>query len=176
MAIPVSLSDARRQLRMEPDDDSRDDELNDFIADAAAWVEAYTGHVLAARDVTETFEGFGALRLKAWPIKPGTSVTLSYTDPAGATPVAGARLLVHSRPARALPALSSYWPVVPARTVVTATFRAEYEAADEVPRNLRRAMLILIGAYDEDREGGDLFAKAEAAARRLCRSLKAYNL
>lgn len=176
MAIPVSLADARRQLRMEVDDDSRDDELSDFIADAAAWVENYTGHVLVEREVTETFDGFGPLKLRAWPIAPGASLALSYLDRSGLAPVTGARLLVHSRPARVVPALGSGWPAVSARTTVTATFTAGYGEGEEVPRNLRRAMLLLISAYDEDREGGDIFAKAEAAARRLCGSLRARGL
>lgn len=176
MAIPVSLVDARRQLRMEPDDDSRDEELSGFIADAAAWVENYTGHILAAREVTETFDGLGAIQLRSWPVKPETPVAVSYLGAAGAVPVPGARLFVQGRPARVYPALGTGWPVLHHRVPSTVTFRAGYEDGDEVPRNCRRAMLVLIGAYDEDREGGDVLAKAENAARSLCRSLKAHHL
>ena len=176
MPVPVSLADARRQLRMELDDDSRDEELNGFIADAAAWVESYTGHVLEARSVTETFIGFTPIKLRAWPVKPGTAVSVSYLGAADSVVVPGARLLVHSRPARAVPALGASWPAVPPRTPVAVTFRAGYEEGDEVPRNLRRAMLLLIGAYDEDREGGDILAKAEASARTLCRGKRAWTV
>jgi hypothetical protein len=58
----------------------------------------------------------------------------------------------------------------------TVTIRVGYESADEVPRDLRRAMLLLIAAYDADREGGDVFAKAEDAARRLCRRYRLHRL
>ena len=58
--------------------------------------------------------------------------------------------------------------MVPTGTITTVTVRAGYESPDDVPRDLRRAMLVLIGAYDADREGGDILAKAEASARRLC--------
>ena len=75
-----------------------------------------------------------------------------------------------------MPAIGSRWPSVAAGTPVTVTYRAGYENGDEVPRNIRRAMLLLIGAYDEDHEGGDIFTKAEAAARRLCGSLRARRL
>jgi hypothetical protein len=33
-------------------------------------------------------------------------------------------------------------------------------------------MLVLITAYDDDREGGDVFQQAEATARRLCRDYR----
>ncbi len=176
MAIPVSPVDARRQLRMEIDDDSRDDDIAGWIDDAAGWVENYTGHVLVARDVTETFYGFGAIRPRAWPIASNAAVSVSYPGTPDPIVVAGARVEISSRPARIMPAIGARWPSVAAGTPVTVTYRAGYEDGDEVPRNIRRAMLLLISAYDEDREGGDIFAKAEAAARRLCGSLRVRRL
>jgi hypothetical protein len=59
MAIPVTLQDARRQIQLDENDESHDADLVQFIDDAAAWVEEYTGHILVARDVTESFRGFG---------------------------------------------------------------------------------------------------------------------
>jgi hypothetical protein len=41
-----------------------------------------------------------------------------------------------------------------------------------VPGNFRRAMLVLIAAYDADREGGDILAKADVAATRMCRGFR----
>jgi len=149
-------------------DPSRDSEIFDFIEDAAAWVEEYTGHILVARDVVEHFDSFERIRLKAWPIKPDAVVGIGYSPGAGAaTNLYGARIASSSRPAVVLPAVGTRWPV--GASGVTVLVRAGYEAADEVPANFRRAMLILISAYDSDREGGDVFAKAEASARRLCR-------
>ena len=40
------------------------------------------------------------------------------------------------------------------------------------PRNMRRAALVLLTAYHDDREGGDVLAKAEASAGRLCDSCR----
>jgi uncharacterized phiE125 gp8 family phage protein len=178
MAIPVTLADARLQLKMEPDDTSRDTELQGFIADAAAWVESYTGHILVAREVTETFPGFGRLALRAWPIKADAVVALSYTAGLiGPVIVTGARLAAGSaRPARVHPAFGTVWPHTGLTGTVSVTVRAGYEPGDPVPGNFRRAMLVLIGACDEDREGGDLFAKAEAAAKSLCRGFRARGL
>ena len=176
MAIPVSLADARHQLRMETEDDSRDDELRCFIADAADWVETYTGHILVERDIVETLDGFSKARLKGWPVKPGTSVSVSYLGAAGDVAVPGVRLLVHRRPVRLLPRLGARWPVVASGTAVTVSYRAGYAQDEVIPRSLARAMLLLIAAYDEDREGGDIFRKAEASAAVLCRPYRAFML
>ena len=176
MAIPVSLADARRQLKMEDNDASRDGELSTFIADAAAWIEQYTGHILVARDVIEQFTGFARLQLRAWPVKPGAAVVVAFTDAANANIVIAApRLFVERRPARVLSALGTCWPPV-AHGIVTVTVRAGYEAGDSVPGNLRRAMLVLISAYDADREGGEVFAAAEKTARLLCSDFRARGL
>ena len=168
MAVPVTLVDARRQLKLEEDDTSQDTELEDFIADAAGWVENYTGQILVARDVTVQLPAFSA-PLSMWPVKPDAAVALSY-GASGATPtvITGAGITAAKRPARlALPASISSWPRLENGDGITVTVRAGYEASDTVPANFRRAMLVLIGGYDADREGGDTFAKAEASARRL---------
>jgi uncharacterized phiE125 gp8 family phage protein len=177
MAIPVTIEDARRQIRLADDDDSQDADLHQFIADAAAWVEDYTGHILVARDVTETFRGFGAVGLRAWPIAPDAVPGVAYVDATGA-PVAivGARIDATGRPVRVLPPAGPFYTFRDARQVFTVTIRAGYEDGDTVPGNFRRAMLILISAYDSDREGGEVFQKAEAAARRLCGSKRARQL
>lgn len=176
MAIPVSLMDAKRQLRIGFEDESQDDEIPGFIADAAAWVERYTGHILTARDVKEEFGSFGRLRLRAWPVKPGAPLTVSYVDANGMTTVPGARVFAANRSVVVEPALGSRWPSLPRGGRVIVKVRAGYEEGDPVPGNLRRAMLVLIGAYDADREGGEILQNAEASARSLCRDFRARNL
>jgi len=168
MILPVSLEEAKAQLQL-GDDYTRDFEVAGFIEDAAAWVEKFTGLMLGAQDVTEQLSGFGRMELRAWPIASTAVPAVAYADATG-TPigVAGVRLDLTRRPARVVPAIGGRWPMVPTGTITTVTVRAGYESPDDVPRDLRRAMLVLIGAYDADREGGDILAKAEASARRLC--------
>lgn len=169
MAIPVTLEDAKRQLRIELDDASQDDEILGFIADAAAWVEKYTGHVFAARDVTEVFRGFRPVMFRAWPITATAMPGVAYTNADGvAVAIPGARIDLSQGRARIVPGTGSFWPFIDSQQVFSVTIRAGYETNDVVPRNLRRAMLVLIAAYDDDREGGDTFSKAEAVARKLC--------
>ena len=164
MAIPVSLEDAKHQLRIEIDDTSRDDELLGWIADAAGWVERYTGHTLEAVEVVETLVGANGRwpALQSWPV--ADPIALSVGD---APHVAGI-INPGRRPAQIAPLAGLR---LDGKTF-TATVRAGYPDAASVPRNFRRAMLILIAAYDDDREGGDAFAKAEAAAKSLCRSFR----
>ena len=175
MAVPVTIEDARQQLRLE-DDWSQDVELQGFIADAAAWVERYTGHILEARDVTEQIRWSDRLFIQAWPIKPEAVPVVAYSGAAGSIGLPGVRLDLSQRPARLLPAIGTAWPRDVAGTPVTVTVRAGYEAGASPPGNFRRAMLLLIGAYDADREGGEILAKAEATARLLCRDFRVRRL
>ncbi|TCP91885.1 hypothetical protein C8J42_103577 [Sphingomonas sp. PP-CE-1A-559] len=174
MAIPVSIEDARRQVRLDEDDDSQDADLNVSIVDAAAWVERYTGHILVARDVVEVFRvPPRAVELRAWPVKPDAVPMVTYDDTVA---VPGVRLDRTGRPARVLAAQGSCWPLTRTDQLLRVAIRAGYEPGDIVPGNFRRAMLILISAYESDREGGDIFQKAETAAKSLCRDFRARNL
>lgn len=169
MALPVALEEAKRQLKVEDDETDQHDEIEDFIRDAAAWVEDYTGHILEARDVTEHFSGFRPVSLRAWPIAPNAVPAVKYVGPDGQdVTVDSVRLQVDTRPARIGPSVGSFWPFIDSRQLFSVTVRAGYEHPDDVPRRLRRAMLVLIAAYDADREGGKIFAEAEATAKRLC--------
>lgn len=175
MAVPVSLDDAKRQLRHagETLNAERQAEIEGFIADAVAWVEDYTGHILVARDVAEQFGGLGRVHLRAWPIRADAIPSITYGDAIDAVvDVAAVWIDVSRRPARVALWIGHRWPSMARGIAITVTLRAGYEEGDVVPGNIRRAMLILIAAYDADREGGDVFASAEQAARRLCRDLK----
>jgi uncharacterized phiE125 gp8 family phage protein len=173
----VSLREAKAQLQREQDNTDDDAEITDFIADASAWVEGYTGHLLTARDVTEQFRGFGAVEIRAWPIAPAAVPGVAYQDVSG-QPIAitDARLDLSSRPARVLPPSGPFYPFTDSKQLFTVTVRAGYESPNDVPREMRRAMLVMISAYDNDREGGDILAKAEASARRICGRLRLRRL
>lgn len=173
MAVPVTLEDAKRQLKLEQDDVSQDGEIAAFIADAAAWIETYTGHLLTARQVTESFRGFKPVVMRAWPVQVDAVPGVAYVNGSG-EPVAlpGAKIDISMGRARILPGSGHFWPFVDSQQPFTVTVRAGYEAGDIVPGVFRRAMLMLIAAYDEDREGGDAYTKAEATARRICSSFR----
>lgn len=172
MGEPISIEEARSQLRLDGDA-SRDADLARYIRDAREWVERYTGWTLVARDRTETFSyGTGMFELLAWPIAPSATAQVEIDG------VSYSSLMVRgSRPVRVGPPLPpQYWPPVWNRSELRITVRAGVETPDDVPGNMRRAMLLLIGAYEADREGGDLFAAAEARARSLCGSYRMRRL
>jgi len=170
----VSLRDAKAQLQREQDNTDDDAEITDFIADASAWVEGYTGHVLTARNVTERFRvPPRAIELQAWPIAPDAVLTV---EDGALVPVADVRLDITRRPARIFCDRGMAWPLRRTDEYLTVTVRAGYESPNDVPREIRRAMLVLISGYDNDREGGEIFAKAEASARRICGRLRLRRL
>jgi uncharacterized phiE125 gp8 family phage protein len=169
----VSLHEAKAQLQREQDNTDDDAEITDFIADASAWVEGYTGHVLTARNVTERFRvPPRTIELQAWPIAADAALTI---EDGALLPVLGARLDVTKRPAR-IRYRDLAWPIRTADEYLSVTVRAGYESPNDVPREIRRAMLVLISGYDNDREGGEIFAKAEASARRICGRLRLRRL
>ncbi|NVD43481.1 phage head-tail connector protein [Qipengyuania atrilutea] len=173
MALPVSLDDAKRQLKFT--DASQDELVADYILDAASWVEEYTGHLLEPREITERFASFTRLRLSGWPIVGGPVAVKTLTS-TGETVVDGAWLYAVSRPGSVLPASGTHWPRLLDGEMVEVSYTAGYADPADVPRNFRRAMLLLITAYETDREGGEVFQKAEATAKRLCRQKKPYRV
>jgi uncharacterized phiE125 gp8 family phage protein len=174
MTLPVSLDEAKAQLRV--DGNEQDNEINALIRDAAAWVEDYTGQILEAREVVEHFRGFQPVALRAWPIDVAATATLSYVTGSGASTSAACRLDASSRPARVSPATGSFWPFIDGAQQFSITVRAGYESPNDVPHSLCRAILVMIAAFDADREGGDTFAKAAEAAKSLCRRYKQYRV
>lgn len=177
MPIPVSLPDAKQQLRIEFDDVSRDDEIQGYINDAVAWVEEYTGHVLVERDVTAEFSSFDDISFREWPIAASAVPIVTYAASGGpATSVTDVQARIVRRPVRVRRWNGAGWPSLPSGNTVSVTIRAGYPDGAVVPPVFRRAMLMLIGAYDDDREGGDTIEKAEATARTICRGLRPRSL
>lgn len=172
MSEPISIEEARSQLRLDGDA-SRDADLARHIRDAREWVERYTGWTLVARDLTEAFRAPPrAVELKAWPLASGVTVTADIDGVVTAATINGT-----VRPARVSAAAPARcWPMSSPTSELRITVRAGVETPDDVPGNMRRAMLLLIGAYEADREGGDLFAAAEARARSLCGSYRMRRL
>lgn len=170
MGEPISIEEARAQLRMDGDT-SRDADLARYIRDAREWVEDYTGQTLIAGDVEESFRVPGrTVALRAWPIAPGAAVDVACIDADGTARSVDTYVNAAKRPAIVSPV--GAWPLNRSDQQLRVTVRAGYETADAIPGNMRRAMLLLIAAYDADREGGDLFEKTEKRAKSLCRSLR----
>lgn len=173
MAEPVTLEQAKSHLRVQGS--SEDTLINDKIGAAREWVENYTGLVLTRRAVTERVASFAHhLRLRAWPVAADQPIAISYRDSFGVDQqITNVIARAATRPAIIHPAHGFRWPH---GSAIDATFTAGFATPDAVPKVLKEAMLVMLTAYYEDREGGDLFTKAEASARSLCRAHRGRTL
>lgn len=177
MAEPISLDEAKRELRV--DGNSDDTSIADNIVAAREWVEDYTGLVLTRREVTESIRGFDdPIRLRAWPVDLGEAVEIAYRDSSGIDQaVVGASARSIARPAVIYPAAGSRWPANAAVSgQIDVTFTAGFADSADIPKVLKRAMFVMLTAFFEDREGGELFTAAEASAKSLCRRHKRWTL
>lgn len=156
-ALPVSVTDARVQCRI--DDDVEDDLLQSYIAAATGHLDGIGG-VLGLALVTQVW----TVALDGWrdrvllPIEPVQSIAVEYDDANGDTIVPdlplpyelvrayGAGASVVLRPGFAPPALAA--ARYPVRILVTAGFGA----AADVPDPLRVAILQMVGHWHANRE------------------------
>lgn len=177
MAEPITTAEAKKHLRVTS---SADDALIvDKIAAAREWVENYTGLVLTRREVTESVTYFLAqTKLHAWPIAADQPVAIVYRDTSGAEQsIADAQLRATSRPGVIYPPAGDRWPSnANVDGAIDVTFTAGYADAASLPKILKQAMLVMLTAFYEDREGGEMFEAAESSAKALCRRSKRRTL
>jgi uncharacterized phiE125 gp8 family phage protein len=166
---PVTLDEAKLAARIDSDDE--DTLIASWITVGRRWVESYTGHVLVQRDVTERFDCFGKMRLRAWPVAPDAAVTLTYSDATGAQQVFdGFRLDAVERPALLLPNLGTGWP---SSAGVTATFQAGYASPADVPAEMKAAIQIIVTGMLKHRVLTDEYERAAAS---LCQAYKVWSV
>jgi uncharacterized phiE125 gp8 family phage protein len=138
----LPLDFVKKAARIERDDE--DEFITSLIHAAVFQIERETGHLFGVREVIEAFASFGAIRLRAWPVREITGVSF-YDGASGLTvlDLDGLRVIGGSRPARVtrLPVL---WPVAACLPdAVQVTFQAGYEP-DEVPPTLRTVALMMV--------------------------------
>jgi len=174
---PITLEEAKLQLRLDVDAD--DAAVTGYIIAAREWVESWTYLVLVRREISESIPAFSRrTALRAWPIAADQPLTLSYRDGSGAEQtIENAVFRAAVEPALVFPAAGTLWPSASlVDGAITATFTAGFATPAEVPQLVKQAMLILITAYEADREGGEIFARAEASAKSLCRKSRRRTL
>jgi len=147
---PVAAKD---YLRVDTSDD--DQAVTDAVADAVSHVESYTGTRLATQTVKLRTGSFGDL--DHFPIGPVQSISsITYLDAAGAEQTldpdsyelfgAGLESGIRS-------AINVTWPITrQVKDAISVTAVVGYGAAADVPRAVRRAVLLLVGDYYQSRE------------------------
>lgn len=146
MSEPVDLELVKLQLRV--DGAADDDLIASYIVAARTFLEGQTGLVLVSDDArVETFDRFTpSLRLAAWPVR--EMVSIQYVDQSGddqdlATDAY--RFTMTKRPARISPAARTCWPLtLCGPDAIVVTLKAGFAAPDDVPDDLKVAMLMLI--------------------------------
>jgi uncharacterized phiE125 gp8 family phage protein len=153
MTEPVSLSDAKAQTNM-VNDNSQDTFLTSLLAPARAYVERVGRRLFVAGTRIETFTRWGDF-LEIWrtPITAITSVKYSTADnPADDATYTG---FVASLgfPAYIYPAVDDTFPDLISGGTITVTYTAgAIDATSEEYLIGKRAMLLLIGHWFDDRE------------------------
>ena len=156
--LAVARSDVKDHLRIEQDEIDYDNDLDELIYAASAYVIEETHHTLINTQFTAKWDCFpgDALKIPAWPIVSIDSI--QYTDVDGATQTLSSSLyrteLVQC-PATIRPAIDEDWPdtLADAIDAVTVTFTAGYgTAATDVPYMFRSMIKLLVAHWFKHRE------------------------
>lgn len=153
---PLSVAEAKRQLRLEVDDTDQDDHLADLCAAAHRKIERELGFPILRQTRETHLAGF-----PDGPIWLGsgdglTVLSIRYRDTAGASQTLDpAKYSVDavSRIAAVWPAVSPWWP---STTCLPGSVIVEWQAGavrpSDVPEDLIHAMKLLVGHWDQNRE------------------------
>lgn len=140
----VSLADAKRQLGIDPDDTSQDDELRAWLAGTTQAVEMAKNEVIARRQVTQTELNRSTHTLRLWKVPVISLDSLAAVDDDRTWDVASD---VRVDPETGLVRLISGTSL---RGWLTATYTAGYAV---VPYNIMQASLVLLQHVWESQRG-----------------------
>ena len=163
---PVSITEARDQCAL-LDDASHDTILSRFIASATASIEKDTGMRLMTQTVRIDFDGFpdDVLDLGVYPVQSVTSVV--YDDADGVTQTLSTDdywVDVEGMYPRIIP--NELWPA--AQSLKPATVRvtlvAGYASADDVPQDVRMAILLRVSELFDNRNESVIGASVSQTA------------
>lgn len=164
MAEPVTLTEAKHQVRM-TDDSSEDTFITSLIAPARAYVERVTRRLFVGGERTETFTAWGDY-LEIWrtPITSIDDVTYSTTDDPADDEAYTGFVPYLGFPARVSPGDGSEFPELLTGGTITVTYTAgELDATSEEYLIGKRAILMLIGFWFDNRGEGPLTEDQERA-------------
>lgn len=167
-AEPVDLPTAKSHLRVDFSDD--DTFLTYQLEAAREYIENAIGWALMTQTIVQTWDEW------PWPFdqplilarQPLQSVTsLQFIDSSGgAQTVAPANYVVdlYGDPPRIAPAFGQLWPGTALQPIVsiTATYVAGYPDANSVPKQFKQAILLMLGAWYDNRSDVEVDARVRA--------------
>jgi uncharacterized phiE125 gp8 family phage protein len=157
MAEPVTLAEAKQQTRM-VEDDSQDDFLTSLIAPARAYVERVSRHLFVGGERTATFTAWGD-HLAIWrrPVTSIDSIEYSTTDDPADDEAYTGFVTNLGFPVRISSADGGDFPDLIDGGTITVTYTAgAVPSTSEEYLIGKRAMLLLIGHWFENREAAAL--------------------
>lgn len=149
--LPITLAEAKVQLRLESSDASEDTYLTMLISAAVEWGEAYTGRAFINRTLKFIFSDFPIFNAVELPISPVSTVSaVKYLSAGALSTMPSTDWVVPSasRNAQVCLAAGKSWPtdLDDQRKNVTIEFTAGYgAAAGDVPAGIRMALLQFVG-------------------------------
>jgi uncharacterized phiE125 gp8 family phage protein len=173
MATLVTLANVKAHLRVTTDDE--DTIIGMYRSAAISWVENYTGHVLAPREVVDTFGEWGDyLTLFHQPITvgdPTPTLVVEYTDDEGDFIEYEDRVIRdHQYPWTIHPPYGFTFPSLGGPASIRVTYTAGY-GSGEVPDPLNHAVLLLCGHFFVNRSAvsADSIEEIDMSVRSLCK-------
>ena len=153
---PLSVFEAKRQLRIEAADTDQDDHIESLCAAAHSHIERALGYPIL-RQTRETH----LAQFPRGPIWLGSGAELTvlqvrYADTAGTMqvlPESGYDVDAVSRIAKVYPAMNAPWPgTASGPSAVVVEWQAGWDNPTDVPDDLLHAMKLLVGHWDQNRE------------------------
>lgn len=153
---PLSVADAKRQLRIDSDDTSLDEHVSQLVAAAHRHVENALGFPIMRQTRRTSLYGFPCGLLWLGGGVNLTVVSVKYYDTDGVQQtMTGSEYIVDavSRPAYVMAAPLKTWPVAQTRPgAVEVEWQAGWVNPSDVPEDILHAMKLLIGHWDQNRE------------------------
>lgn len=152
---PVSVADARRQLNIAESDDSHDAELYEAIEAAREQVEFDTPYVTTEQTFEYILDGFPRSCDKIMlPVRPVQTVdSITYEDETTTETLATTVYKLDQRKRAVVLKYDQEWPSItrqPDAVIITVT--AGYATPSVVPRLIKRAILLQVAKWFEDRD------------------------
>ncbi|PHP28003.1 head-tail connector protein [Limimaricola cinnabarinus] len=152
---PIDLDLVKTHVRV--DGAEEDALLQGYIAAARASVEAYTRRSLVTRVVELRRDDLRSqILLPTAPVQSVDAISIEGVDGVDTGLADGSwRLLDHMTPAQLVPATGTYWPHAMAGVEggVKIRMTVGYGAAQDVPGDLRTALLLYVAHLYQNREG-----------------------
>lgn len=178
-ALPLTLTEAKRQLRIEESETAFDADITALVKAANDWVYATCHVTLITTDYNAIFESFPQCRrfkLPGFPISAIESV--DYIKPDGTLDAAGFQLDSIQVPASIYPEVGEQWPEVQADRIdaITIEYAAGYGTTSAaVPELAKHLLRLLVAHWFKHREAvvtGTISKEIEIAADNLMKLLR----